>query len=257
MANPIAAGFYSVAVLAGMLLLLEIGRRIGLKRIARDPKAGKGLGTLKGTVFGLTSLILAFSFSGALSRYDYRRQLIVQESNAIGTAYLRVDLLPAESQPAMRDMFRAYADSRIEVYRRLPDVAAAREELARSQELQNKIWAAAVVACRGGSSPAVPMLVLTSLNEMIDITSTRTLAAISHPPSVIFVMIFLLLLASALIGGVDMATFKGTAWPNQLAFALILALTAWVIMEIEFPRMGVIRLDAFDQILVDARQAMQ
>ncbi len=71
-------------------------------------------------------LLIAFTFSGALTRFDARRVQAVDEANAIGTAYLRVDLLPAAAQPKLREAFRSYADARIATYRKLPDVAAAR-----------------------------------------------------------------------------------------------------------------------------------
>ncbi len=186
MANVISAPIFATCLFVAMLLLLEIGRRVGARRTAGDSEDAKpGLSTLKGVVFGLTSLILAFSFAGALSRYDARRQLIVEEANAIGTAYLRVDLLPPDSQPALRERYRRYVDSRLEVYRRLPDAAAAQAELNRSKQLQNEIWAGTIAAIRGANSPATTTLVISSLNEMIDITSTRTVAALSHPPLII------------------------------------------------------------------------
>ena len=101
---------------------------------------------MDGAVFALLGLLVAFTFSGAASRFDARRHLIVEETNAIGTAYLRLDLLPASAQPALRDLFRRYLDSRLEVYRKLPDLDAAKAELARSTQLQGEIWSQAVAA---------------------------------------------------------------------------------------------------------------
>jgi hypothetical protein len=253
----IDAPIFGIALFAGMLFLLEVGRRIGLSRLAEDPeRANKGFSALQATVFGLTSLVLAFAFSGALARYDARRQLIAQEANAIGTAYRRIDLLPPDSQPALREQFRSYIDSRLEIYRRLPDLTAAREELGRSKGLQNDIWSTAVVAV-GATNPAVTTLVIGSLNEMIEITTTRTLAALSHPPLMMYAMIFVLVLASSLFAGRDMAPLMKTAWPHQLAFALILSVTAYVVMEIEYPRSGLITLDAFDRVLAEVREGMR
>ncbi len=90
----------TLLLFAGLLLALlvaaEIGRRIGIARIARDPEGlPKGVGAVEGAVFALLGLLLAFSFSGAASRFEDRRHLITAETNAIGTAYLRIDLLPA------------------------------------------------------------------------------------------------------------------------------------------------------------------
>jgi len=102
-------------LLAAVIACIELGRRIRIRRNQKD-EAPSGLSTIDGAVFGLMGLLLAFTFSGAESRFDTRRQLIVQESNAIGTAYLRVDLLPATAQPQLREDFRSYTDSRIALY---------------------------------------------------------------------------------------------------------------------------------------------
>ena len=100
-----------------MLVFIDIGRRIGLKRRqgASDP-TDDGFGNVDAAVFGLLGLVLAFTYSGAAGRLDVRRAQIVQEANAIGTAYLRVDILPSSSQAEIRKLFRQYLDSRIEVY---------------------------------------------------------------------------------------------------------------------------------------------
>ena len=138
-----------LGLLAGMLLLLEIGRRIALQRIARDPEGARvGLGAVEGAVFGLIGLLLAFTFSGASSRFDTRRQLILEEANAIGTAYLRLDLLPVGAQPPIRQAFRKYLDARLAVYQKLPDLQAAKAELERAATLQSEIWTYGVSACR-------------------------------------------------------------------------------------------------------------
>ena len=111
-------------------------------------------------MFALLGLLIAFTFSGAAVRFDQRRSLIVQETNDIGTAYLRLDLLPPSAQPALRDLFRRYLDSRLEVYRRLPDIEAARAELARSNELQGEIWSRAVAASRMNEAPPAANMLL-------------------------------------------------------------------------------------------------
>jgi hypothetical protein len=90
-----------------MLFLLESGRRIGKKSMVRDPEGShQGLGPVEAAVFGLMGLIIALTFSGAALRFDERRMLIIDEANAIGTAYLRVDLLSEDAQPDIRRDFR-------------------------------------------------------------------------------------------------------------------------------------------------------
>jgi hypothetical protein len=253
------ASLLTLGLFFGMLLLLDIGRRIGLRRIARDPEGAQaGTGPVDGAVFALLGLLVAFTFSGAASRFDERRNLIVQETNDIGTAYLRLDLLPASAQPALRDLFRRYVDSRLEVYRKLPDIEAARAELARCTSLQGEIWSKAVAAGRmEGAPPSAAMLLLPALNQMIDITTTRTMVAQMHPPLVIFALLFGLALVAALLAGYDMAGSKQRNWIHMIGFAAVMAAAVNVIMDIEYPRLGMIRVDAFDQALVELRDGMK
>jgi hypothetical protein len=240
----------------GMLAFQELGRRIGQKRLARD-RERLGAGAVEGAVFGLLGLLVAFTFSGAASRFDDRRHLVTEEANAIGTAWLRLDLLPANAQPALRDLFRQYLDSRLEAYRRLPDINAARAQLARSETLQRTIWSQAVAAGQTSGTTAASMLLLPSLNAMIDITTTRTMAAEIHPPPVLFVMLALVSWIAALLAGYGMAASATRSWIHILAFAAVTATTVYVIVDLEYPRLGLIRVDAVDHVLADLRRSME
>jgi hypothetical protein len=161
-------------VFIGVLLLLELGRRTGRRRAARPEGARAEVSVMDGAVFTLLGLLVAFTFSGAAARWDARRQLLVEEANAIGTAYLRLDVLPPDAQPALREKFRQYVDARLAIYRSLPDFSGAKAELARAAKLQAEIWAQAVAACRNEGSQPARILVLPALNAMIDITTTPT-----------------------------------------------------------------------------------
>jgi hypothetical protein len=133
---PVGMIALACGLFMGVLALLETRRRIGLRHVAKDSEAARaGLGVLEGAIFALMGLLIAFTFSGAASRFDTRRQLAVEEANAIGTAYLRLDLLPASAQPALRESFRQYVDARLTAYRKLPDIAAAMQELTHATKL--------------------------------------------------------------------------------------------------------------------------
>jgi len=249
----------TIGMLVAMMVFLEVGRRIGMRRIARNPEGiREGVGTLEGAVFALLGLLIAFTFSGAMSRFDDRRQLIVEESNDIGTAYLRVDLLPNASQPAVRELFRQYLDSRLEAYRLIPDMAAVNKELARSAQLQGEIWRQSVAASQlPGAHPDAARLLLPALNAMIDITTTRTMATKIHPPRIIFIFLFMLTLAGSLLAGHAMAEGKGRTWLHMLCFSLALAASIYVILDIEYPRMGFIRVSDLDQALIELKSIMR
>jgi hypothetical protein len=242
----------------GMLLCLEIGRRLGMRRMKEDSGAGgEGVGAVDGAVFALLGLLIAFTFSGASARFDARRQLVVEETNDIGTAYLRLDLLPANTRRALQDSFRRYLDARIEIYRKLPDIAAAKQQLASAVEIQTDIWRQAVTASVSKDAPLqAPILLLPALNAMIDITTTQVMAAQIHPPIIIFVMLFALALAASVLAGYGMIGSKRRARFHMVAFALVMAFAVYVIVDIEYPRLGLIRVDAFDQALIDLRESM-
>jgi hypothetical protein len=252
------AVLFSGTLFVGMLILIEVGKRVGVRRLARDPEGARtGVSAVEGSLFGLLGLLIAFTFSGANTRFDARRQLITQEANAIGTAWLRIDLLPAEIQPGMRDLFRRYLDSRLETYRRLPNISAAEEELARSIALQGEIWTKAVEAVKAGIPGPSGSLVLNALNSMFDVVSQRTAAAWTHPPLVIYLMLMALAFAAALIAGIGMAGAKTRSWVHVIGFAAVLSLSVYVILDLEFPRIGLIRVDAFDRSLYELRESMK
>lgn len=242
-----------VAVLFfGMLVALEAGYRFGRRRHGKETG---GQGAVEGAVFALLGLLVAFTFSGAAARFDWRRGLIVEEANAIGTAYLRVDVLPAAVQPPLRETFRRYVDSRLAIYRALPDVAAAYAALERSNAIQRALWTAAVEASHDAPGPAA-ILLLPALNQMIDITTTRTAATFTHPPVVVFGMLGGLALVCALFAGHGMGVSPHRSWLHMIIFAAVIALTVFVILDLEYPRLGLVRVESFDQLLVEAREAM-
>jgi hypothetical protein len=243
----------------GMVVLLEVGRRIGLRRRRKDPEgAREGVGAVEGAIFALLGLLIAFTFSGAAARFDSRRHLIVDETNAIRTAYWRVDMAAPDLQPALRDGFRRYLEARLDVYRKIPDVPAVEAALTEVSRQQKDIWRQAVAATRApGSHPNLTMLLLPALNAMFDITTTRTMATRFHPPLIIFVMLMALALTAALLAGHGMSTAKTRSWTHVVGFAAAVAVSLYVIFEIEYPRQGLIRVDSFDQALVELRELMK
>jgi hypothetical protein len=245
--------FTALFIVALLIASMELGRRV---RLRSHEERSSGLGVIDGAVFGLMGLMLGFSFSGGLSRFEARRDLIVQESNAIGTAWLRVDLLPEAAHSQIRDDYRAYLDARLAFYTNLiPDRVKALEELALSEKLQKKIWTESVAAAKTGP-PAALGLVVGSLNEMIDITTTRLVALQTHPPVPIYVTLLLLALASSVIAGFGMGDTGKRQWLHTVVYATALTLTVYTIIDLEFPRAGIIRVDRYDQALVDLRNSM-
>jgi hypothetical protein len=248
-----------------MLVFVEIGRYVGSARLVRNPEGlAKGLGPVEGAAFGLLGLLLAFTFSGAASRFVERRHLVTDEANAVHVAYLRLDLLLPDAQPEMRGLFRRYLDSRLETYRISGDATistiwtTAKAKLAASEALQHEIWTKAWAASqRPGAPPDGAKLLLPALNEMFDIVTQRTMAAENHPPLIVFLMLGALCLIGSLLVGYSTSGNKERVWLHAVVFAAMLSLVVFVIVNLEFPRVGLIRVDAADHVLVELRQSMQ
>ncbi|MFO1475597.1 MAG: DUF4239 domain-containing protein [Verrucomicrobiota bacterium] len=248
---------FTIVVGAGTLVFLELGRHFGLQRLARDTEGARaGMGAVEGAVFGLLGLIIAFTFSGASTRFDQRRQMIVQEANAAGTAYLRLDLLPASDQPKLRELMRQYVDSRIRTYQLLPDYEAVGKELGHSAQLQGELWKGAVAASTSDGGQRTALLVLTPLNELFDLRSSRIASTRIHAPRIIFILLGLLVMVSSLLAGIGMASSRRRSWIHMIGFSLIMCLAVYVILDLEYPRFGLINMEASDHFLIEARQGM-
>jgi hypothetical protein len=252
---PIVVG---ISLFVGMLLFYVMGRRLGFRHFNKDAETdGKpSAGTIEAAIFALFGLLIAFTFSGAASRFDDRRHLIAEETNAIGTAYLRLDIVDADARAELRALFRRYTDSRLEYYKRLPDVEAAQHEWNNSMSLQNTIWTQALAACRTQTVPSACVVLLPALNAMIDITTTRKMAMMMHPPQIIFVLLFVFAYGCSFIAGYGTARNPSHRWVHPMVFATMTAIAVYVIVDIEYPRFGVIRVDAADQILIELRDSM-
>jgi hypothetical protein len=255
--SPLGIAGFFLLLFVTILVTLLLGSKVGLVRSARDPETPtEGFGAFEGAVFGLMGLLIAFSFTGAVERFDARRDLVTRETNAIGTAYLRLSLLPPVARMHLKHEMRAYVGDRLAIYQLLPDVAAAQKASDVAATMQLQIWNGAVAATSTARSASVPSLVLQSLNEMIDITTERSVALVTHPPGAVFALLALSVLASAFLAGHGMGIKRTMSWTHILAFAALTATSLYVIVDIEFPRFGLIRIDAADKLLIDLRDSM-
>jgi len=247
------------ALFLAMLAMIEAGRRVGQARLARDPSGlARGNGAAEAAVFGLLGLLIAFTFSGAATRFQERKQQITQEANAIGTAYLRIDLVAPAAQPELRDLLRRYTEVRIATYADVSNVEATLARLAEGSALQSTIWKKALGASEApGASPDAAKLLVPALNDMFDITTTRVMATRNHSPAIVFVVLVALCLVGAVLIGYELAGSTPRAWLHPLAFSAALTLCVYVIVDLEFPRLGFIRINDADQVLVEVRQSMR
>ena len=249
--------FAAASLFGGMLVMLEVGRRFGARAFAADSEVKNGTGPIEGAVFALLGLLMAFTFSGALARFEERRGWILDEANAVGTAWLRIDLVPEAQREPLRTGLRAYVDARLDGYAQRAADPDAEGEFAKAERAGADLWRAAMVAVQPPAMPAAATLLLPALNEAFDIAAARTLATRRHPPRIVYVMLFLLAMSAALFAGYGMGVCKRRRWLHTAGFSLVICGTVGVTLDIEYPRQGLIRVDAFDRTLADVRAGMK
>jgi len=249
----------------GSLVLLNYGRYLGLLYLKQKGDGGTaGLASVEGAVFALIGLLLAFTISGALQRFDERRQLVIQEANAVGTAYDRLGLLEGDVARNLQARLKDYLGARIDLYRMPHDFGLWNNEEVWSREQQDKIlelkaglWDAGLAACAQGNFRPACGLALPALNSVFEAARLRLGAAEKHPPQIIYVMLFGLGLGGSLLAGFGMAAATARSWVHMVTFTAALAVTLYVVTDMEFPRLGLIRVDGFDHFLADVHAQMR
>ncbi len=210
------------------------------------------LGAINGTLLGLLALLLAFTFGMSNSRYDTRRQLVIEEANNIGTAILRTDIYPDSMRNLLRANLKEYVEARIAFYQAGMDVEKTVTEYIRAGEISNKIWSIAAAYAREDDITTRTSELIPALNAMIDITTTRRAAGEATIPDSIMYFLFILCLCSSFLLGYDRK--NKFDWIVVIGFALMLSATVFTIIDLDRPRSGLIDMDSPNQKIIELRE---
>jgi hypothetical protein len=245
-----------VASIGGFLLATEAGFLLGHRSQSNTNDHSRSqIYTIQGATLGLLALLLGFTFSMAMSRYETRKQLVLEESNAIGTTYLRAQLLPEPARQEISKLLRRYVEVRLDFYHAGNDQKLLREVSDKTERLHNQLWADAVGVGEKDPRAVTTGLFLQSLNETIDLHAKRITALENHVPEITLVLLyFVALMATGLIGygcGVSgVRNFFVTIISSVLIAAVIL-----VIIDLDRPRRGLIKVS--QQRMVDLRDSLK
>ncbi len=247
------------ALLVLMLLMVEVGWRLGHRARARGSESvSEGTSTATVAIFGLLSLMLAFTFSDAAQRYDKRRDLIIREAQTISTVYQSVGLLKETDQPALRSMLKEYLDLRITMYVRPIDPEKIEVQFAARNKLESAIWDGARVSVKATPFPdnLVAARILDSISTMIDAADSQYQAQYMRPPTAIVGFLFVLTLIGALLAGYVMGIETSRDWFLAVLYALLMSFSFAIILDLDYPRIGMINLDQSEKALIVIRQGM-
>ena len=225
-----------------ILTATEIGFRLGRKLETGTPESIKSqISTVEAAILGILALLLGFTVSMAVSRFETRKQLVLEEADAIGTSSLRAQLLPAPAGPEIQSLLRQYVDVRVQ-YGTTGNNLARLEDLNRqTARLQTEFWTRAAAYAQQDPNPVKVGLLLQSMNQAIDLAEARWIALQNHvPESVIYVNAAVGLLSAMLVGysfGVNGRRNIFSMFMLAVSITLVLA----VIIDLDRPRSGYIR----------------
>ena len=248
----------STVTLAVLLVLIVGGAAIAGMLIGRElrsrPDANhQPVGVVQGTLLGLVGLLLAFGLTMAVGRYDNRRALVVQESNDIGTTYLRAQLLAEPTRTTSLALLEEYADVAIDLADQVPDTDQFDRDVNRFKDLQRELWAAAGDAVRADPVDTAPRLYIETLNAMIDTHTSRVTSLRNRVPGPV---VALQVLGSALAVGVLSLylTLLGRSIATSLVAAGVVMLILFISLDLDRPQRGFITVPIAP--LVDVRASM-
>jgi hypothetical protein len=241
-----------------ILLTLSViaGRRFGKKQIARHSSQLEVVTVAEGAVFTLLALLIAFAFSGAYDRFENRKIHIIDEANTISTAYQRISMLAPATQPAIRESFKEYVDSRLQLYKDAAHIKLIAQEMQDSTALEDKIWDESLAATKTTNDGAVTELYIAAVNDMFETQNKGLILTRVHPPFAIFGLLIGLAILSGFLAGYTTAENKSKVPLHIFCYISITAFTIYTIIDLEFPRVGLIRIDKFDKIIHIVRDRM-
>jgi hypothetical protein len=229
----------------------ELGRAIGTRvRARRAAESDPELGTTIGGLLGLLGLLLAFTFGMAGARFDARKTLVVEEANAIGTAWLRTDLVSEPHRAEARRALRAYVQARLDA----TTVGRRDAAIATSERLHEELWRATVAAARESPTPPVALFVA-SVNEVIDMHGRRLNAALRNPiPASIFAALYLVSLLVLAALGYARGLTDDRARAATVVLTVVLVVTMGLIMDLDRPYEGLLTVS--QQAMLDVQKSM-
>jgi hypothetical protein len=250
------AGLLALGLLIATFGAVELGYRVGVRRQGRTDEPSRAhIHQTETSTLGLLALLLAFAFSTSLQRYDTRSEHVVDEANAIGTAWLRTDLLPAPVRDDVRRLMVRYVDRQVRASRVATSEDDWRDAVAEAGELQAALWSLGMRAAELDPSPVRSGLFIQALNDMFDSFGRRDAGLERHVPEPVLLLLFGVFLVAAAIVGFASGTAGHRPPAVSLVMVAMIILLIYLILDLDRPRRGLIEVPK--QSLYDVQASIQ
>ncbi len=229
-----------------VLISSEVGWRLGnYRRRLPEHEREAPIGAVIGAMLGLLAFLLAFTFGMAAARYDDRKELVLLEANAIGTAYLRAEMLPEPPRSTIRGLLRDYAVLRVGGVTAL----LTPEMRTQSSAIHNQLWAHTVTAAAQNPDSMLTALFVESLNEVIDLDETRVTAGRNRIPDSIWLVLYSVAILTMAAMGYQFGLTGERSWPVTILLTLVFTAVLVLIADLDRPQAGLLQVS--QQALID------
>jgi hypothetical protein len=228
-----------LVLFALLVLAHEVGFRMARRTGARASESERSeTSTLVGAMLAILGLLLAFTYAMASQRFDTRKELVLSEANAIGTAYLRATAVPGGEEVAA--LLRRYVDVRLEGAANARNPEGFRRAVAESERLHDAMWSRAAALAQANPDP-LRALLLVALNEVIDLHEKRLTAMRNRVPTIILVLLLAVSLITMASLGHAAGANGGRSLSTALTFAMLVTFVIMVVIDLDRPERGLIR----------------
>lgn len=224
-----------------LLLAVEVGFRLGVRQMDRDPssKDSRMTATVAGGMLGLMAFLMAFSIGIVINQHNSRKEMVVNEANAIGTAWLRAGFLEEADAAAARELLREYAQIRLDAATNRDD-ALLQSVLTRSEEIHTELWAIVEETVRRGNNSDTMAILAESVNEVIDVHTLRWTAVNLRLPQLLGFMLYLSTVLSFLLIGVAGSADRKRDMLAMALFTFAYVAVLIIIVDLNRPQGGII-----------------
>jgi hypothetical protein len=236
-----------------MVAACEIGYRMGLRSRAAE-KTQALVPIITGSILGLLGLLLGFTMTMSVSRYDARRRLVLEEANAIRAAYLRTQPLAPPESIALQDLLRQYASNRLRVSQSALDLSKLQQSKEEDARLQSELWSRATALARKDPQSVPTGLLMESLNAAFDLENSRWVGFIAHVPEDVIYVNALMGLVVALMVGYEFGVTRHRHALAQVLLIVSITMVMALVVELDQPYSGAIRVS--QQPLIDLQHQL-
>lgn len=237
--------YIALMLLVSMAIAIEVGYRQGLKRQSQATSATKShVDAIQSSILGILALLLGFTFSLSLERFDSRSQEVVNEANAIGTAYLRAQLLPSELKQEVSKQLKQYVDLRVqESAISLAEPKPRQQLLDATVSAQNALWNMAIKASEVDPNPVKTGLFIQALNDVFDHFSSRNANLDRHVPEEVLVLLYVTFLMAGIIIGYSSGYAKHRPSLASYMMVMLIVVLVYIILDLDKPRRGFVEVN--------------